>query len=159
MKHAVTKIIAYIGSFGPMILFCVIFVSIFSQGLDTPGLILLLAWKPIGMALNSILKWMINEPRPKGGIHLNKIERFLDKGTKGMPSGHAQFVGSELGLSMCIGLPKWIQIYALCQSTLTIWQRYAYKKHTGLQLFAGFFVGMLYSLFFCMFLKPHFAKS
>ena len=155
----VKNILAYIGSFGPMILFCVMLVSIFSRGLDTAGIILLLAWKPVGMALNSILKWMINEPRPKGSIHLNKIEEYLDQGTNGMPSGHAQFVGSEVALAFCLSLPTWLKIYSVAQSTVTIWQRYAYKKHTSLQLFAGFFVGCVYSACFCMFLKPHFIKS
>ena len=159
MKPMIIKSLAYIGSFGPIILFCVMSVSIFSRGLDTAGLVLLLAWKPIGMAINSILKWMINEPRPKGSIHLNTLERYLDKGTKGMPSGHAQFVASCTALSLCLSLPLWIQLYSIGQSTLTIWQRYSYKKHTALQLIAGFFVGSVYSVFFCMFLKPHFLKS
>ena len=150
-----TRPLAYIGSFGPILLFGVIVVTIFSRGLDTTGLLLLLAWKPIGMALNSILKWMINEPRPKGSVHLNKWERYLDKGTKGMPSGHAQFVGSELAMAVCLGLPLWLQAYSCIQSGITLWQRYAYKKHTIAQLAAGFFVGVVYSICYCNFLSRH----
>ena len=147
--------LAYIGSFGPLVLFGVIAAAIFSRGIDIAGVVLLLAWKPIGMALNSILKWMINEPRPKGSIHLNDWERYLDKGTKGMPSGHAQFVGSELAMTICMGLPVWLQVYSGFQSAITLWQRYAYKKHTIAQLCAGFFVGAVYSIFYCSFLKRH----
>jgi membrane-associated phospholipid phosphatase len=157
MKSMITKTIAYIGSFGPSFLFCVIVVYIFSQGLDKSGVILLLTWKPLGMIINSILKSIIDEPRPKGSIHLNKIERYLDEGTRGMPSGHAQFVGSGVALSMCLGLPMWLQLYSCGQAAVTIWQRYSYKKHTAAQLGAGFFVGLLYSFCFCLFLKPHFS--
>lgn len=95
---------------------------------------------PIGMALKSILKWMINEPRLKGSIHLNDWERYFDKD---LPSGHAHFVGSELAITICMELP----VYCGFQSAITMWQRYVYKKHTISQLCACFFVGVMYSIF------------
>lgn len=147
------KTLAYIGLFGPLVLFVVIIATIFSRGINTTGIILILAWMPIGMTLKSILKWIINEPRPKGSIYLNEWERYLDKGTKGMPSGHAYFVGSELAMTICMKLPVWLKVYSCFQSAITMWQRYTYKKHTISQLCVGFFVGVMYSIFYCSFLK------
>ena len=153
MKNMLKTMFAYIGSFGPLVLFLVIATAIFLKDVNMTGIILLLAWMPIGMTLKSILKWIINEPRPKGSIHLNNWERYLDKGTNGMPSGHAHFVGSELAMTICMKLPVWLQVYSGFQSAITMWQRYAYKKHTISQLCVGFFVGVMYSIFYCSFLK------
>lgn len=155
MNRTVMRLLAYIGSFGPIVLFLVVLAFILSRGLSTTGVVLLLAWKPIGVALNSILKWMINEPRPKGSVHLNRVERLLDKGTKGMPSGHAQLVGSEVAMTVCLRLPLWLRAYSVVQACVTLWQRYAYKKHTIMQLAAGLFVGVVYSAFYCSFLKDY----
>lgn len=93
---------------------------------------------------------MINEPRPKGSIYLNDWERYLDKG---MPSGHAYFIGSELVMTIYMELPMWLQVYSGFQSAITMWQRYAYKKHTIAQLCAGFLIGAIYSIFYCSLLK------
>lgn len=153
MNDVFKKSIAYIGSFGPLFLFGVIAVTIFSRGADIADVLLFLAWIPIGLALNSTLKWVFNEPRPNDSIHLNAWERYLDKGTKGMPSGHAQFVGSEMAMVMCMGLPMGLQVYSSIQSGITLWQRYVYKKHTIAQLCAGFLIGVLYSIFYYSFLK------
>jgi len=159
MNANVMKIPAYIGAFGPILLFLLVFVTIFLRGLDNLSVILLLAWTLISMVLNSMLKMIFNQARPKNSIHLNNVEKYFDNGTSGMPSGHAQFVGTQLAMSVCLGLPLWIIVYAVFQSGISLWQRYAYKKHTIEQLFAGFCIGIVYSSVICSVLKPHILKN
>ena len=76
------------------------------------------------------------------------LEKLIDEGTKGMPSGHAQLVGSELLLSLLSNTNFTTKTFMVIQSALTLYQRWAYKKHTVMQLIIGFLIGSLYSVIF-----------
>ena len=141
------EVLSVIGVFGPYITAAVIVteIIIYQESLFKIGLILL--WQPLNVMINSLLKEIINQDRPKGTKHVNKLEEYIDEGSKGMPSGHAQVVGSELALAFltCNVVTKFFMIF---QTGLTLYQRYSYKKHTIMQLIIGFIIGIIYSFLF-----------
>ena len=79
-------------------------------------------------------------------MHVNKLEEIIDEGTKGMPSGHAQLVGSELTLTFLSNTSIITKSIMIVQTGLTLYQRWSYRKHTALQLTIGLSIGMIYSL-------------
>jgi len=142
------EIVGYIGSFGPAMILCVIVVEEVYDGASTTRIIWLLLWQPMSIALNTLLKEVINEERPSGGEHINMIEEVIDSGSKGMPSGHAQMVASAFTFVMLSGSRTVLAGVTGIQSVTTIWQRLAYKKHTKEQVMAGLCVGAIYTMLF-----------
>lgn len=141
------KALSIIGAFGPYIM---------AVGIIAENIIMqpsyfkigsLLLWQPLNVMINCVLKEVINQDRPIGSKHVNNLEKYIDEGSKGMPSGHAQVVGSELMFAM-LSNSFITKIIMLLQTGLTIYQRYIYKKHTISQLIVGLIIGMLYSYFF-----------
>lgn len=141
------KALSIIGAFGPYIM---------AVGIIAENIIMqpsyfkigsLLLWQPLNVMINCLLKEVINQDRPIGSKHVNNLEKYIDEGSKGMPSGHAQVVGSELMFAM-LSNSFITKIIMLLQTGLTIYQRYIYKKHTISQLIVGLIIGMLYSYFF-----------
>lgn len=141
------KALSIIGAFGPYIM---------AVGIIAENIIMqpsyfkigsLLLWQPLNVMINCVLKEVINQDRPIGSKHVNNLEKYIDEGSKGMPSGHAQVVGSELMFAF-LSNSFITKIIMLLQTGLTIYQRYIYKKHTISQLIVGLIIGMLYSYFF-----------
>jgi membrane-associated phospholipid phosphatase len=102
----------------------------------------------VNNGLNSILKLIIQEPRPSNdqraleiGIangHRVSFDKF------GMPSGHAQTCGFALVfMSLVFDSPKMTAFY-LVVSFITMTQRYIYNNHTILQLIVGFVTGGMF---------------
>jgi membrane-associated phospholipid phosphatase len=102
----------------------------------------------VNNGLNSILKLIIQEPRPSNdqraleiGIangHRVSFDKF------GMPSGHAQTCGFALVfMSLVFDSPKMTAFY-LVVSFITMAQRYIYNNHTIFQLIVGFVTGGMF---------------
>ena len=96
------KILAYIGVYGPVLnLWIYIFVEIFNILNDEISLIyfiMSLFLQFVSPIINHVLKILIKQPRPNGAKDIDKYEKRLDKGSFGMPSGHAQMHSSIITL-------------------------------------------------------------
>lgn len=133
---------SYIGAFG-------LYAAYFALSLNLAYVYRFSMWKYVvtiatpflGGLLNQLLKNILRHPRPKNTQYLNKIERCLDGGVYGMPSGHAQLVGLALSISLQMRLHPMFSLYLLTQTLITLWQRYVYQKHTIEQLAWGLIVG------------------
>lgn len=146
----ISNFVAYIGVFGPLVLSIVIIFNLVIIGTRWQQTLLLSIWQPLSIIINSLLKKIINQDRPSNSKHINSFERTIDTGSKGMPSGHAQMVGSEVVFSYLAGANTLVQIIAIIQMLITLWQRYTYRKHTIAQLLVGLIVGGIYSYIYWM---------
>ena len=98
------------------------------------------------IVLNSLLKWILKEPRPTNdwkilqlGITHTKLIGF-DK--YGMPSGHAQHCGYVLAfVTLVLNNPFITGLYSIL-SLICLYQRYLYQNHTVLQVTVGFITGV-----------------
>ena len=142
------KYIAFIGYYGPIILFIVIILGFFSIKITDPrAYILLLLWQVLNTYLNLGLKHIIKQPRPKNQINTTYSDS-LNTNEYGMPSGHAQQVVSEMIFILLFFKNIWIKLFSIIQTLLTIYHRYINKKHSCYQLIVGciigFFVGIIF---------------
>lgn len=131
-------------------------------GFSAPGILLvtsifLLKKKPIYMKyfisgyiltsiLNSLLKYILKEPRPSNDWVLFKIgithnKRFgYDR--YGMPSGHAQHCGYILSFITLVLNNPWVTCIYLIFTLICMYQRYLYENHTIKQVVVGLFIGL-----------------
>ena len=135
-----TRIIAYFGSFG-IYFTCGCIVYSFKQKK---------CWYLFGICflivllVNQLLKHLIQEPRPQNVTYLSKIEQLFDAGKYGMPSGHAQIIGYLFYIFVNKKkLSVHLKIIIITQAIASLWQRYAYNKHTSTQIVIGFIVGYI----------------
>ena len=142
------KSLSVVGAFGPYVMAAVIVTENIIDGCSYFKIGALILWQPLSIAINGLLKEIINQDRPNGSRHVNRLEKLIDEGTKGMPSGHAQLVGSELFLSLLSNTSFTTKTLMIAQTGLTLYQRWSYKKHTVMQLVIGFLIGSLYSIIF-----------
>ena len=100
----------------------------------------------INVVVNSLLKWLLKEPRPVndwkilqlGITHTKRIG--FDK--YGMPSGHAQHCGYILVfVTLVLNSPFVTGSFSIL-SLICLYQRYLYQNHTLLQVIVGFVVGL-----------------
>jgi hypothetical protein len=147
------KTLSVVGAFGPWIMAAAIVTeNIINE--DTYFKIgALILWQPLNIMINGLLKEIINEDRPNGSVHVNNLEEIIDEGTKGMPSGHAQVVGSELVLAFLSNTSITTKSIMIALTGLTLYQRWSYRKHTVLQLTIGLSIGMIYSLLLWLWLS------
>jgi membrane-associated phospholipid phosphatase len=75
-----------------------------------------------------------------------------------MPSGHAQAVVSELTFIALYFQKPWLTGVAALQTALTLWQRYATRRHSLTQLAVGSALGLLVGLGFYVFLLKYYKK-
>jgi membrane-associated phospholipid phosphatase len=131
-------------------------------GFSAPGILLvtsifLLKKKPIYLKyfisgyiltsiLNSLLKYILKEPRPSNDWVLFKIgithnKRFgYDR--YGMPSGHAQHCGYILSFITLVLNNPWVTCIYLIFTLICMYQRYLYENHTIKQVVIGLFIGL-----------------
>jgi len=150
-------ILTELGYFGPHILATIIARSLYkSQNRNSNPqtkykiINFLLATAIISEMLNRTLKQIIKQPRPEGIDYCNSWDSFKDNkyfDSYGMPSGHAQNVATAATFLILYKKNPYITIYSVLQSFLTMYQRYAYKKHTAAQLGGGAYVGHLWVLY------------
>ena len=139
--------LSILGAFGPYIMAAGIIAENIINQTSYFKIGVLLLWQPLNVMINCVLKEIINEDRPAGSKNINKLEAYIDEGSKGMPSGHAQVVGSELMLAY-LSNSFITKVLMMFQTGLTVYQRYSYKKHTISQLIIGFIIGIIYSYIF-----------
>uniref|UniRef100_A0A6C0CQB5 Phosphatidic acid phosphatase type 2/haloperoxidase domain-containing protein n=1 Tax=viral metagenome TaxID=1070528 RepID=A0A6C0CQB5_9ZZZZ len=142
------KVLSVLGAFGPWVMAAVIVTENIIDQCSYFKVGALILWQPLSITINGLLKEIINQDRPPGTRHVNELEKLIDEGTKGMPSGHAQLVGSELMLSVLSNTSDTTRYIMIGQTFLTLYQRWLYKKHTIMQLLIGFFIGIFYSTVF-----------
>jgi membrane-associated phospholipid phosphatase len=96
--------------------------------------------------LNIALKLLIREPRPRDDTQfLEFIGNRVGYDKYGMPSGHAQnCFFSLVYITLVLNQPM-ITLFYIGISFICIVQRYEYKNHTLIQLFAGSIVGILFA--------------
>ena len=127
-----------IGYFGPHILFVIIFTQL------TDGRLHFVLLQVLNLLVNLVLKNVVRQPRPLGAINVNQWDK-LDEHQYGMPSLHAQLMGSML-LYALLHSQKWG--LPILFTAVTLWQRYVCRKHTVLQLAAGVLTGGTLCIFF-----------
>jgi membrane-associated phospholipid phosphatase len=123
-----------LGFFAPLILFGL---TVGKLAARPPYLVSYVVGFFMNMALNSVAKLWIKEERPEGGRNLFSWEHYSGPEKYGMPSLHAQSdMYSIVFLSSTGSSPAWI-IFGLFLYSLTLYQRWSYRRHTIQQLIAG----------------------
>lgn len=110
-----------------------------------------LLWQFASHVFNAIIKNTLKLPRPDSDpfIHQKLAKSITWKNYMiihrnfGMPSGHAQAVVSEFTFLALYFKNRWLTIFAMLQVALTLYQRYATRRHSVLQLLAGSSLGVL----------------
>jgi len=146
MVDSIISAIDYVGYQGPIITSLFTFFSL----LGKPAyLFAFIIGSFLNHSLNSTLKTMIKEPRPKNPLPY--IDDGLIKGAHiyGMPSGHAQIVAFAVSFLIFTKNPLFLIIVSLYIGILTLIQRWKFRRHSVEQLVAGSIVGTLFS--YCMF--------
>lgn len=140
-------IIDYIGYYAPMLL---LFISVFLLSNRCTYLKFFIYGYTGTFILNSLLKLLIQEPRPSKDMKV--LEIAIKNGQRigfdkfGMPSGHAQTCGFCLAfVAMVLKSPYVTFLYTII-SIITMYQRYIYKNHTIMQLVVGFIIGIVSGL-------------
>ena len=150
IKHIVTNFIYYMGEYMDS--------AIFFLGLITLRKNLLLYFfffvgLSVGVALNFILKKIIRIRRPCINVHLFDLmlknnEEYVERNNKkyhiyGMPSGHSQSCGFAFVFLTLFLKDKYISLFYLLISIITMYQRVKYEHHTVLQVIVGVTIGCL----------------
>lgn len=132
----------YIGYQGPLITSFITFFSLFGK---PSFLFIYIIGSFLNHFLNSELKLMIKEPRPKNPI--SYIDDNIIKGAHiyGMPSGHAQINSFAVTFLILSKRPMWLILPSLFIFSLTLIQRWKYRRHTIEQLMVGSGIGFLFS--------------
>lgn len=136
-------ILGYIGVWTPFIFF---FLSLFLLRNKITYSFYYIVGFIFNFILNSLLKLIIQEPRP------DKDSRTIDIGTTngkrfgpdvyGMPSGHGQMNAYNLAFITASLHSSAITCLYLVFTIISISQRYIYNNHTILQLFVGLCIGL-----------------
>ena len=162
--------LSLLGYQGFNILFVVIIVALYYYKHITNPLIYLsiLVWQFSSHLLNVIIKNTLRLPRPdsydeKEHSHehdFNKIKNsvtwknyLIIHRNFGMPSGHAQAVVSEFIFIALYFKKPLLTIASFAQVALTIYQRYATRRHSIKQLAAGSTIGVLVGVGFYQLFK------
>ena len=153
------KILAYMGVYGPllnlMIYTLVEIFNILNVEISLTYFIMSLFLQVVSPIINHILKKLINQPRPNGTKNIDKYEKLLDKGSLGMPSGHAQMHSSIITLAYYSNFPFYIICVMILLLIISLIQRFTYKKHTISQLFFGMTIGFILThVYWYFILKP-----
>ena len=129
--------IELIGFLGPLLVACIAFYGLWGSN---KYLLTYVCFFLVNMIVNKRIKLWVRQPRPTGGKSiLGEVygEVYGGADEYGMPSAHAQSVlYSTIFLYLAKGDVDWL-LYGLGIATLTIYQRWSYRRHTIAQLFVG----------------------
>lgn len=150
------SIIDYIGYQGPIITSFITFFSLLGK---PPFLLIFLLGSILNNSLNSELKLIIKEPRPKNPLPY--IDDNLMKGAHvyGMPSGHAQTTSFAVTFLILTKRPIHLIIPSIFIGTLTLIQRWKYRRHSIEQLAVGSIVGSFFAYIFFWITTSYLQKS
>ena len=129
-----------IGLFGPIILFLVNIWQLWGNGIYWTVNIIIFG---VNLFINNILKLWIKQPRPVGGREMFNAEGTTGIDQYGMPSAHSQTTVCPLIFLYLVKQSFMWLISGIFITTLTIYQRWKYRKHTLEQLWVGAVVGFL----------------
>jgi membrane-associated phospholipid phosphatase len=132
-----------IGFNGPLIM-CGLAVLLFYKRIAS--LIAYFVFLVVTLFLSKIAKQVIKEPRPNQPLAYFKNESHLYSNEEkyGMPSVHATLAAFSITYFYLV-LRKWtdpVFILSVAVYALTLYQRWKYRRHTILQLFAGTVLGL-----------------
>ena len=136
------KGIDHIGYQGPIITSLITFMSLLEKPIYLSVFII---GSFLNYLINNELKMIIKEPRPNDPIPF--IDDHLIKGPQiyGMPSGHAQIVSFAVMFLILTKRPFYLIISSLFIFSLTLIQRWKYRRHTIEQLAVGSITGSFLS--------------
>jgi len=125
--------IELIGFVGPLLVACIAMYGLWGS---YKYLLTYVGFFLVNMIVNKWIKLWVRQPRPTGGKSiLGEVYGGADE--YGMPSAHAQSVlYSVVYLYLAKGDIAWL-VTGLGIATLTIYQRWSYRRHTLTQLFVG----------------------
>jgi hypothetical protein len=133
--------IELIGFLGPLLVGCI---AIYGLWGSNKYLLTYVCFFLVNMIVNKWLKLWVRQPRPTGGKSiLGEVygEVYGGADEYGMPSAHAQSVlYSVVYLYLAKGSIASL-VTGLGIATLTIYQRWSYRRHTLAQLFVGAMCG------------------
>lgn len=140
----ITEKIDYIGYLGPMILLVSSIVLLISK----PTLLSTYIFGFVmSVIINSILKYIIKQPRPSEDLSIYNASIAHGKRVSfdkyGMPSGHATGVFYSTAFIFFALKNPYISLFYLIISINTAYQRVKYKNHTILQVIIGAIVGAI----------------
>jgi membrane-associated phospholipid phosphatase len=150
------KIISFIGYQGPNTLLISILLVLYLQKYTTQTKFytLVIVWQIVNHLLNVTIKNTLRLPRPDSNLaELAKLKPtvlnyLFIHDNYGMPSGHAQSVVSLFVFIALFFRQKLFTFLAFLQVLITLWQRYATKRHSLQQLAVGSGVGLVSGLSF-----------
>ena len=120
---------------GPNVVASLLFISAVGN-----KILFVIAWNFMNYWLNGVLKRLIKQPRPKKMIKINRQDVVSSRGY-GMPSGHAQIAANNLVFLALLFRNETVTALGALQTLLTIYQRYAFRMHSAVQLLAGTALG------------------
>lgn len=136
------NIFGHIGFMGPNILFIATITSLYYY--SSNYIIYYLFFYFLNKILNTVLKNIFKEPRPKNQRHVYNFEKKIKLGQQyGMPSGHAQSCFYSLITNYYFS-NKIMTYISILISIITLIQRYVYKNHTIKQLISGSITGIVF---------------
>ena len=142
--NSIIKQIDYIGYLGPILL---LVSSIFLLINKATLLSTYIFGFVVSVIMNSILKYIIKEPRPSDDLSIYNASIAHGKRVSfdkyGMPSGHATGVFYSTAFIFFALKKPYISLIYLIISMNTIYQRVKYKNHTILQVIVGAIVGTI----------------
>lgn len=146
--------LSQLGYQGPNILFVFIIIALYYyKHLTNPYIYLsVLIWQLASHLLNVVMKNTLRLPRPDSHDQDASIFQKIKNNVTwknymtihrnfGMPSGHAQAVVSEFTFLTLYFKKPLLSLVALAQVGLTLYQRYALRRHSITQLLIGSVLG------------------
>jgi len=108
-----------------------------------PYLIAFIVGTFLNEIVNSILKMIIKQDRPRNPVHYIDDAGVTGAHIYGMPSGHAQSTFFAITYLYLVKAPPTIILICLFIGILTLYQRWSFRRHTIEQLIAGLIVGII----------------
>ena len=140
MPSSIIYLLDLNGLFGPLIIFAASLWQLWGNSIYWIGNIILLF---INMNINDVLKEWIKGPRPVGGRSMTTYEYYTGIQEYGMPSGHSQLAFGLVTYSYLVKQSTMNMIGGMFIISLTLYQRWKYKRHSIEQLGIGAVVGIL----------------
>ena len=132
------NLIGNIGFFGPFIQFGI---NIYALRMRQIYMLIYVIFFILNGCLNRTLKLWIREPRPSNPSFINRYDMNDGVEQYGMPSGHAQAIAYSIIFLYMATKSLWLLIGTSFVGALTLYQRWAYNRHTPEQLGVGSVVG------------------
>jgi len=129
-----------IGLFGPVILGTISLWQLWDYGIYWYIYIITFLANSL---INKVLKTWVREPRPRDGKSMIDTEQYSGIEKYGMPSGHSQSVFCTMVYSYLVKQSPMLLIGEMYIASLTVYQRWKYRRHTISQLYMGAIIGCL----------------